>query len=171
MRVELFCTDGYYSNYALQRGASELYGLNIDERYIKQARLVTKVLGYSDKIKFSFGDVFTITQPYDFCIRAEGLYHISNPDDLMRLLKSRVRHVLVIQTVYFLTQTCDDYFETPAPGWRWGFRFSYPYLLEIVKTTGWRIFETSINQLDGNTRLEDRGSAFLFASRIKEKRV
>ena len=90
-----------------------------------------------------------------------GLYHISSPASLLQNLRSRVTGPLVIQTVYSLAKTAPDYFETPAPGWTWGCRFSHQRLLDMVRQAGWKILEESTNELKGNQRPEDRGSAYL----------
>ncbi len=159
--IELFCANGYYSNYAVKKEAIKMYGIDNDYFYIAKARLITKILGNSDKIKFDCRDVFEFTETYDFCICAGGLYHISNPQELLRLLAARVRYALVIQTVYSLANESKNYFESPAPGWTWGCRFSYRYFIKMVNDAGWSIISEAVNQLEGNKRLEDRGSVYL----------
>jgi hypothetical protein len=159
--VELFCSDGFYSNYAIQNGASEMQGVDLDPLYIAEARLISKVLGNTRQTRFSVANVFDLRDRFDFCICAGGLYHLSNPQELLRRLTGRVRCALVIQTVYSLEDKPDDYFETPAPGWTWGCRFSLPYLLRMVEDSGWTIVSSSADELGGNAELKDRGSAYL----------
>ena len=162
--VELFCSDGFYTNYAIQTGASELRGLDLDPLYIAEARLISKVLGNAHRTSFSVADVFSLRDPFDFCICAGGLYHLSNPQELLELLARRVRCALVIQTVYSLEDRPADYFETPAPGWTWGCRFSLPSLLHMVEESGWTVVRRSVNELEGNAELKDRGSAYLLCT-------
>ncbi len=159
--VELFCADGYYANCAIRSGASEMYGIDIDNYYITKARIITKVLGNSVKVRFDCRDVFDLKDTFDFCICAGGLYHLSNPHELLRLLATKIRVALIIQTVYSLKNMSSSYFESPAPGWAHGCRFSLRYLVQMVKDTGWTILSESTNQLEGNMRLEDRGSVYL----------
>ena len=159
--VELFCADGYYSNYAIEKEAKKMYGIDKNYFYIAKARLITKILGNSDKITFDCRDVFQLSETYDFCICAGGLYHISNPHELLRLLAARVRYAMVIQTVYSLADESENYFESPAPGWTWGCRFSYQYCKKMVNDAGWTVISEAVNQLEGNKRLEDRGSVYL----------
>lgn len=86
---------------------------------------------------------------------------MSNPHDLLKLLTEKIRTAIVIQTVFSLANTSSDYFETPAPDWTWGCRFSYSYLLQMVKDSGWKIVDASANELEGNNQMKDRGSAYL----------
>ncbi len=159
--AELFCADGFYANYAIQQGAEEIVGIDANDHDLAKARLITRLLGNQEKIAFLHADVFELPGAYDFGICAGGLYHLSNPQDLLKRLREKIRTALVIQTVYSLTNTSEDYFETPAPHWTWGCRFSYPYLLRTVADCGWIVMNALTNELKGNTHPEDRGSAYL----------
>jgi hypothetical protein len=163
--VELFCADGFYAIFALKNGADSMIGidLNRERDYLSQATLMAKLLGNSDKIKFELADVFKISGTFDFGICAGGLYHISNPQELLKLLRSKIKTALVIQTVYSLADQSPDYFRTPAPveGWSWGCRFSYDYLLKMVKDAGWKTIYATTNVLEVNSDPADRGSAYL----------
>jgi hypothetical protein len=167
--VELFCSDGFYAQYAIKGGASLMFGIDKNRHYISKARLITKILGNSDKIRFACRDVFDIKGIYDLCICAGGLYHLSNPHELLHLLADTIEVVLVIQTVYSLAKTHDTYFEIPAPGWAHGCRFSLNYLLKMVEDSGWKILDKTTNQLEGNKRLDDRGSAYLLCVPTKKR--
>jgi hypothetical protein len=166
--IELFCADGYYGIYAVQCGAEAVHGLDLDEKNLAKAELMSKLLGRSEKTHFEKRDVFTMDRGYDFGICAGGLYHISDPAGLLKMLSQKVRGSLVIQTVYSLANDSKDYFETPAPGWTWGCRFSYDYLKRMIENAGWAILSETKNELLGNKRLEDRGSAY-FLCTIKMK--
>lgn len=159
--IELFCADGFFSNYAIKHGAKKMHGIDIDKHYLSQAQLITKLLGNENKVSFSHSDVFNLTDKYDFAICAGGLYHISNPYDLLKLLRKKTRFALIIQTVYSLAKISENYFETPAPKLNWGCRFSYSYLLKMVENAGWKVLDSSTNELNANSRPEDRGSAYL----------
>ncbi len=138
-----------------------MLGIDINSYYIKKARLITTILGNSEIVRFECHDVFDLKDTFDFCICAGGLYHLSKPRELLQLLALKIRIVMVIQTVYSLANESAKYFETPAPGWRHGCRFSYRYLHNMVRGSGWKILSEARNQLKGNKRLEDRGSAYL----------
>jgi hypothetical protein len=160
--VELFCADGFYANYAVQLGADRMYGVDLDKNELAHACLITRLLGNTEKIVFEQRDVFDIEGSYGFGICAGGLYHISDPAGLLRKLRSEIRVALVIQTVYSLARPESNYFEAPAPGWSWGCRFSLGYLFSIIGETGWVVIEFATNELVGNERPEDRGSAYIF---------
>lgn len=159
--IELFCADGYYSNHAIQAGAAHIHGFDVDDKELLKARTISKILGKSKRIEFYKKDVFEIDDNYDFAICAGGLYHITDPEGLLRLLRRKVQGPLVIQTVYSLACNNEDYFESPAPGWTWGCRFSYKFLLSMLERSGWKIVYKKSNELKGNERLEDRGSAYI----------
>lgn len=162
--IELFCADGFYANYALNQGATAMYGVDTDSHNLRKALVISKVLGHASKVKFVKCDVFECSGMFDFGICAGGLYHISRPQELLRQLSRQVTTALVIQTVYAATVSDPNYFETPAPGWTWGCRFSYDYLLRMVQDAGWKIVDATVNELGGNVRTEDRGSAYLLCT-------
>jgi len=166
--LELFCDDGFYSNYAvkigdgLRRGTYiKMHGVDLDEKELKNAILITKLLRNDKNITFEKKNVFDITGTYDFCICAGGLYHISNPEQLLIKLRDHVKTALVIQTVYDKSHEEQDYFITPAPGWTWGCRFSHAYLINMIQNAGFKILQQTTNHLKGNERQQDRGSAYV----------
>jgi hypothetical protein len=163
--VELFCADGFYANYAAQRGAEEVLGVDLEPLDLAKAALMTRVLGNEGRVRFDRQNVFDLEGTYDFGICAGGLYHLSNPEELLTLLRERIKTALVVQTVYSLEHTADDYFETPAPGWTWGCRFSHSWLLEMMRRTGWSVMATCANELGGNEKLQDQGRLMRSACR------
>lgn len=162
--VELFCADGFYSNYAAKKHRTRIRGIDLSEGHLKRAREITKTLGNEDRVAFTHCDVMDLDAEYDFGICAGGLYHLSDPASLLGLLRVKIKTALVIQTVFSLKHTEKDYFETPAPGRKAGCRFSYDHLIEMVVFCGWEIIEKHSNELGGNTWLEDRGSAYLLCT-------
>lgn len=165
--IELFCADGFYSNYAIKKGVSKMTGIDIEmdeaggRGALSYARLMSKILGHIENTKYENRSVFNINGSYDIVICAGGLYHISNPKELLESLKKHTKKALVIQTVYSLESNDESYFESPCPGWSWGCRFSYKYLINMVKSAGWVIAEERSNELKGNLLSRDRGSAYL----------
>ena len=53
-----------------------------------------------------------------------------------------------------------DYFESPAPGWTWGCRFNNASFDKVVRELGLEIMDQHFNELEGNDRVEDRGSSY-----------
>lgn len=169
--VELFCADGFYSNYTASKGVGQVSGVDLDgdsvERrsgVLEQAQLVTRLLGNSDIISFRKADVLHIDGIYDICICAGGLYHMTNPEKLLKKLCAQVKRAMILQTVVSLENDDPTYFVSPAPGLSWGCRFSCLYLEKMLERTGWKIVEKSFNELPGNIRSCDRGSVYMLCS-------
>ncbi len=58
-----------------------------------------------------------------------------------------------------------DYFETPAPGWRHGCRFSHGRLTSWLDECGWEVVDQMQNELPGNRLRRDRGSSYFICRR------
>lgn len=173
--VELFCADGFYSNFCVQNGVDVMLGIDLAEEsreggkrasVLDQARVITKLLGNESKITFEKMDVFGFQRECDICLCFGGLYHISDPERLLALLRKKIRKVLVIQTVVSLEREDENYFETPCPGWTWGCRFSHQYLLKMLERNGWKILQADRNEITWNKRLCDRGSSYVLCMPI-----
>lgn len=171
--VELFCADGFYSNFCVQNGVDSMLGIDLAEEsgegtkrasVLDQARVITKLLGNETKIIFERRDVFNLQDEYDICLCLGGLYHLNDPEKLLGLLRKKTRKVLIIQTVVSLEREDEDYFETPCPGWTWGCRFSHQYLLKMLERNGWNIQQTDRNEITWNKRLCDRGSSYVLCT-------
>ncbi len=54
----------------------------------------------------------------------------------------------------------DDYYESPAPGWTWGCRYSVESFEKLIRKLGYNVVDKHYNELEGNGRLEDRGSVY-----------
>jgi SAM-dependent methyltransferase len=161
--LELFCADGFYGLRAAQRGARRVVGVDTDPQEVAKARLAAKLLGVTGA-EFRVADVFLTSDRASVGVCAGGLYHLSDPARLLRQLRDQVADALVVQTVYHLGRPEPDYFESPAPGWTWGCRFSYEYLLGMVARCGWSVEHAEANELLGNDRAADRGSAYLLCT-------
>lgn len=163
--LECFCADGFYGLYAALHGASQVVGVDLDEREIGRARLMARLLDVHRRTTFRVQDVFDVDGPASIAVCAGGLYHLEDPERLLRRLRELTTGALVVQTVYHLGRRDDPgYFEAPAPGWTWGCRFSVPYLRGMVERSGWEILADEYNELVGNDRPEDRGSAYLLCA-------
>lgn len=168
--IELFCADGFFSNYAISKGADKMLGIDIEEdsgegkkrqSVLAQARLATTLLGNGTQATFQHQNVFDLNTDFTFCICAGGLYHIADPKRLLQILSKHVKQYLVIQTVVSLENEDPNYFEQPAPGWKWGCRFSHEKLLSMIEESGWIVVKEARNELICNNLLSDRGSSYV----------
>lgn len=160
--LELFSSDAFYGQYALRRGANSLHAIDRSKFEIERATLMASLLGTAEQCSLTVGDVFAVSDTFTLCICAGGLYHLENPESLLRKLREHVSGVLIVQTVFSLAETDPEYFETPAPLWTWGCRFSLEYLYTMARRAGWKIKYRLSNQLEGNDRAASKGSAYLF---------
>jgi hypothetical protein len=135
-------------------------GIDLDDTEVAKARLVCRQLGLTN-VEFRVEDVRTAMARATVGVCAGGLYHLTDPESLLRGLVDRIDRALVIQTVFHLGRTEADYFEAPSPGWTWGCRFSWDYLLQMTERSGWRVLHAERNELPGNAAPEHRGSAYL----------
>lgn len=168
--TELFCADGFYSNFALQNGVDFMYGIDLEGSSVEgkkrssvldQARLISKLLGNEAKVNFEKCDVYNLQGEYDICLCLGGLYHLPDPEKLINILSQKITKALVIQTVISLETEDENYFEAPAPGWNWGCRFSHKYLINMLERNGWKVIKEDRNQLACNYRLCDKGSSYI----------
>ena len=52
------------------------------------------------------------------------------------------------------------YYESPAPGWTWGNRYSRASFDKMIRKICPKIVDQHFNELEGNNRLDDRGSVY-----------
>ncbi len=168
--LELFCADGYYSLLMKQmRPEADIYGVDKDERAISLALTMARVLGYDARVHFIEGDVRNIDAgngSYDLILCAGGLYHLTDPADFIKWLTPFVKSLLIVQTVVTLETEDPDYFISPAPGWRHGSRFTYAGVRKWLIGNGFSIINEARNELKGNERLCDRGSAYFLCKKL-----
>src|SRR6185312_8278079 len=103
-------------------------------------------------VRFEVRDVNSIADvdAYDVVANLGGLYHVSNPIEILRKSYDLARRYLVVQNVVSLASTRDDYFVSPAPGWNWGSRFSPQSFMKMVAAEGYRLIDAFFNELEGN---------------------
>ena len=164
--LEMFCADGFYS-FWLKRNFTyaTTVSVDIDPSDIRRCMLMKEVLGFTD-MEFRVSDVYDIPEHehYDIVLCAGGLYHVSDP---LRLLTRcyEMSRFLVVQSVVTLSTESSDYFVTPAPGWKHGCRFTDSWLRSRLEDVGWIIVKHVTNELSGNERPHDRGSAYYLCRR------
>lgn len=165
--LETFCADGYYATYAKRLGAGRVNGIDWDIDSINQANSVYRVL-FGEFDRFLKEDVYTFTpsEPYDVVLCCGGLYHVSDPRHVVETCFTKFsKKFLVIQSVVSMEYDDEEYFVTPAPDWGHGCRFSFGFLKRMVVEVGWQIVASHFNELEGNNRLCDRGSAYFLCQK------
>jgi hypothetical protein len=161
--AELFCADGYFTMAASYFGAAPAVGIDSNrDGWSDHAPEVARRLGL-ESVSFQWRDVASITETnaYDIVANIGGLYHVSNPIDVLRMSYALTRHFLIVQSVVSMQTNDDAYFVSPAPGWQHGCRFSAPSFMKMIASQGYRILDAHFNQLEGNPRFEDRGSVYV----------
>lgn len=160
--AELFCADGYYAMVARHLGATDALGIDNDrDGHFDTAQRIATFLGI-DRIEFLKMDVNDIgsLSPVDIVANVGGLYHVPNPEEILRKSYAMARRFLVVQNVVSMATDDENYFASPAPGWDWGNRFSRASFDALIRATGWTVVDRHFNELEGNDRPEDRGSAY-----------
>ena len=154
--------DGFYAMAARKFGAFDSIGIdNNRDGYLKYAEKISSRLGL-DRVQFLAMDVSAIEhlKTVDIVANVGGLYHVSNPMEILSKSYDFAKRYLIVQTVVSLATQDDDYYESPAPGWDWGNRFSRTSFEKYIHSKNWEILDSHFNELEGNDRLEDRGSIY-----------
>lgn len=160
--TELFCADGYYAMLARHFGADACVGVDNDrDGHFSRAEAIARELGLSN-VRFVKADVQAMhaLERTEIVANVGGLYHVENPLEVLVGSYALASRFLIVQTVVSTRHTADDYFESPAPGWHWGSRFSAAWLARRIAERGWQVVDSHYNELEGNARPEDRGSAY-----------
>lgn len=160
--AELFCADGYYAMAARHLGVTRSIGIdNNRDGHFTKANLIAERLGI-DNCTFIQMDVEGIEniESVDIVANVGGLYHVENPEVILEKSYALARKFLIVQTVVSLATEADDYYESPAPGWNWGNRFSRGSFEKLIEKKAWNVVDRHFNILEGNQRLEDRGSVY-----------
>jgi hypothetical protein len=161
--TELFCADAYYAMVASRLGAASVRGVdNHRDDFSTTATEVARRLGIGG---FELVDLDVTTQsdrlePADVVANVGGLYHVSDPEAVLRASYDLARRYLIVQSVVSLANDDPHYFEAPAPGWDWGSRYSLASFDTMIRSQGWSIQAWHANELTGNTAAQDRGSVY-----------
>jgi hypothetical protein len=162
--AELFCADGYYAMLASRLGASRSVGYDNDidpHGFFKKAPAIAKALGL-DKVEFINEDMQKLHKlpRYNIVANVGGLYHVSNPEQILNKSYKMAKDFLIVQTVVSMENNDPKYFQEPAPGWTWGSRYSRASFDNLIKKLNYKVIDSHFNELKGNGELSNRGSVY-----------
>ncbi|GGO90909.1 TIGR04290 family methyltransferase [Stakelama pacifica] len=90
--LDIGCNAGFYAIEMKRRGAGRVLGIDSDQRYLDQARLVAETLGVGDIEwrRHSVYDVGALGQRFDLVIFMGVLYHLRHPLLALDLIRGHV---------------------------------------------------------------------------------
>jgi tRNA (mo5U34)-methyltransferase len=98
--LDIGCNGGFYSLQLKRRGASRVLGVDVDERYLNQARFAAQVLDLEVELeKRSVYDVDNIEGQFDLVLFMGVFYHLRYPLYALDKIIKKVRGKLVFQTM------------------------------------------------------------------------
>lgn len=111
--LDVGCNAGFYSFELARRGASVL-GIDVEERYLRQARWAARRYGFEELVTFRRRTVYDLArgeERFDLVLFLGVLYHLRHPLLALDLLAARTDRLLVLQT---LTMPGEDELAAPA---------------------------------------------------------
>lgn len=99
--LDIGCNAGYYSFQMARRGA-DVVGIDLDERYLKQARWAAEVLGHEDRVRFERKQIYDLAQeeePFDMVLFLGVFYHLRYPLLGLDIVRDITRRMMVFQTL------------------------------------------------------------------------
>lgn len=98
--LDLGCNGGFYSIALKQRGAGRVLGVDIDDRYLNQARFAAQTLRLDIEFeKRSIYDVDQIEGQFDFVLFMGVFYHLRYPLFALDKIVKKVRGKLIFQSM------------------------------------------------------------------------
>jgi tRNA (mo5U34)-methyltransferase len=98
--LDLGCNAGFYSIEMKRRGAGRVVGLDVDDRYLSQARFAAHVLGLDIEFtKLSIYDADSIPGQFDYVLFMGVFYHLRYPLYALDKIVKKVRDTLIFQTM------------------------------------------------------------------------
>ena len=99
--LDIGCNAGFYTFELAKRGA-EVVGLDVDERYLAQARWAAERFGLEERVELRQGQVYDLARDdgeYDVVLFLGVLYHLRYPLLGLDIVAGHVRELLVLQTL------------------------------------------------------------------------
>ena len=98
--LDIGCNAGFYCLELKKRGAGRVLGVDVDDRYLSQARFAAEVLGLDVEFrKYSVYDVDQIAGQFDIVLFMGVFYHLRYPLYALDKIITKVRSRLVFQTM------------------------------------------------------------------------
>ena len=108
--LDIGCNAGFYTFELAGRGASVL-GIDVDERYLRQARWAAQKLGMTESVRFRQMQVYELArldETFDLVMFMGVLYHLRYPMLGLDIVSKKVRRLMVFQS---LTTPGEDVYE------------------------------------------------------------
>jgi tRNA (mo5U34)-methyltransferase len=99
--LDIGCNAGFYSFELARRGA-RVTGIDVDERYLAQARWAAGAFGLGERVEFRRMQVYDLARgrhAYDLVLFMGVLYHLRYPMLGLDIVARRVKRLLVFQTL------------------------------------------------------------------------
>ena len=96
--LDIGCNAGFYSVEMARRGAARVLGVDADDRYLAQARLVARELGFA-AVEFARLDVYDVgalAEKFDLVVFMGVLYHLRHPLLALDLIREHVAGDLML---------------------------------------------------------------------------
>jgi tRNA (mo5U34)-methyltransferase len=98
--LDIGCNGGFYSIEMKRRGAERVLGIDVDERYLSQARFAARVLDLEIEFqKLSVYDVDSISGQFDYVLFMGVFYHLRYPLFALDKVIKKVSGQLVFQSM------------------------------------------------------------------------
>ncbi len=98
--LDIGCNGGFHSIELKKRGASRVLGVDVDDRYLEQARFASQVLGLDIEFaKCSVYDVDSIPGQFDYVLFMGVFYHLRYPLFALDKVIKKVKGSLIFQTM------------------------------------------------------------------------
>lgn len=95
--VDIGCWLGHFCIDATRRGADRVLGVDVNERRLRQARLIADCLGMQIDYRFLNIEQENLPEPFDIVLLLNVLHHLRNPINALDRLIPYVRDRLVIE--------------------------------------------------------------------------
>lgn len=110
--LDLGCNGGFYSIQMKQRGAARVLGIDVEDRYLNQARFAAETLGLEIEFeKRSVYDVDRIAGKFDFVFFMGVFYHLRYPLYALDKVVQKVGSKLIFQSMTRGSETVREWEE------------------------------------------------------------
>src|SRR3954447_25029454 len=108
--LDIGCNAGFYSFELARRGA-DVVGIDLDERYLRQARWAAPQLGLEQRVELRLQGVYDLARQverYDLVLFMGVLYHLRHPLLALDIVGAKARRLVVLQTLTMPGQDVAD---------------------------------------------------------------